>query len=70
MTAVKVIIPMKSFISSWSSGEGGSLDWLLENVGQSKIDWEADVCKDLVDHAEFWFKREEDALAFKLRWLD
>ena len=63
-----VIIPFGSFIGSWDRGKEGSLDWLLTNIGQPNVDWKADTCKEVADCAIFWFKREEDTVAFKLRW--
>lgn len=67
LTQYEVIMPYSSFIKSWSTGDGGSLDWLLKSVGKVEVDWEANTYSE--DCAIFYFKREEDAIAFKLRWL-
>lgn len=46
-------------------GENGMGNWLHDNIGED--DWDA-WPKEYPDEL-FWFKYEEDAMAFKLRWL-
>lgn len=66
-----VLIPFKSFITRWHGEENldDSLYWIRQNVGEMNIDWDVDNCKEHSDHAIFWFAREIDAVAFKLRWV-
>ena len=64
-----VCIPFSSFIDSWSDKEDGSYNWLKENVGKPQQDWRANYDPVDPNYALFWFKREEDAVAFKLRWM-
>lgn len=45
------------------------IDWLYENVGERDFLWKVENCTYLADHAKFWFWRDEDAVAFKLRWI-
>lgn len=66
----QVIIPYESF--TWFGEDDNPKDclwWLEINVGEPRIDWEADGYRYSADHAIFVFKREEDAFHFKLRWL-
>lgn len=65
-----VTIPYKSFIGFWhdENNPNDCLRWLRENIGESRQDWIAETTKD-EDHAIFWFRRDEDAVAFKLRWI-
>ena len=65
----KVIIPFESFIAHWGGLDNQCLDWLNENVGKCGVYWRADVNYFSVEHADFWFLREQDAIAFKLRWM-
>lgn len=43
------------------------LEWCIENFGKSNPTWTLLANNDI--GGELYFKNEEDAMAFKLRWL-
>ena len=44
--------------------------WCRENIGIMTIDWDLSLVHQQKDYHAFVFKREEDAMAFKLVWED
>lgn len=64
-----IIIPYSSFIEHWGAKDDECTEWLNENVGQQGFFWKVENCEYLEEHARFWFWRDDDAMAFKLRWL-
>lgn len=64
----KVVIPFKNVIWFDEDPDTDTLAWLNYYVGKPQLDWCAATSATNANQAIFFFNRDEDALAFKLRW--